>query len=115
MSIKEQDTIFPYKVKRKIVIFGQRPAWSKQIKQCLIDVVIIDKDDKRNYDSIIENADIIWIHNQLSHNYYNKILKSTRKYKKEVKYFCFKGGQSCAKQIVDYEEKGEYINYLITK
>lgn len=104
---------FPYKPKRKIVIFGQREAWFKGIKDCLIDVEIVcDKDSNRNYTNLIKRADIVWIHPKISHSLFGKINKTAKKLNKPLLYFRGKGGENCAKQIYNFEEKGEYISYL---
>ena len=43
----------------------------------------------------------------------DKILKETRKQKKDTKFFNFKGCQKCAEQIYLYENEGVYNNYLL--
>lgn len=109
----KKDNIFPYKPKRNIVVFGQREAWYKGIKQCLLDVKIIcDKDSNKNYKNIIKNADIVWIHTKMSHSFYNKINKTTKKLNKPIFYLRGLGGMESAMQIYNLEEKGEYTNYL---
>ena len=109
----EEKVDFPYRPKRNIVIFGQRPAWGKVIKQHLKDVEIICEDtSSKNYERKISEADLVWIHLKVSHSFYGKVLKSCRKYKIEVKHFYRQGGKSCAREVYNYEEKGEYINYL---
>ena len=109
----KKNNIFPYKPKRKIVVFGQRDAWYKGIKSCLTEVKIIcDKDSNRKYESIIKNADIVWIHCKVSHSFYEKINKAAKKLNKPLYYFRGLGGENCAMEIYNLEEKGEYINYL---
>ena len=106
--------IFPYKPKRKIVVFGQRDAWYKEIKQCLVDVKIVcDKDSNRKYESIIDSADLVWIHRKMSHSLYGKIKETAKKLNKPLLYLRGEGGQNSAMQIFEFEEKGIYINEYI--
>ena len=109
----DENIVFPYKPKRKIVVFGQREAWCKGIKPCLINVEIIcHKNSNKKYDSIIEKADVVWVHSEMSHSFFNKINKTTKKYNKQLLYLRGRGGKNSAEQIYLFEEKGEYINYL---
>lgn len=109
----EKENYFPYKPKRKIVVFGQREAWFKGIKECLIDVEIVcDKNSSKNYENLIKKSDVVWIHRKMSHSLFGKINKTAKKLNKPILYFRGLGGENCAKQIYNFEEKGEYISCL---
>ena len=108
--MKNDKNFFPYKPNKKTVIIGGTTAWSKQMKRLLPTVDIIPIDSKKNYKNIIANADVVWINDKISHNYYGKILNEARKQKKELKYFYYNGPESCVEQIYDYEILGKYYN-----
>ena len=111
----QEANIFPYKPKRKIVVFCQREAWYKGIKPYLVDVEIIcHKNTNKKYESIIQKADIVWVHDKMSHSFFDKINKTTKKLNKPLLYFRGKGGKNGAIQIYNYEEKGEYINSYLS-
>ena len=106
--------IFPYKPKRNIVVFGQRDAWYKGIKQCLINVKIVcDPVSNRNYESFIKKADVVWVHPKMSHSLFNKIKAIAKKLDKPFLYLDGRGGENSAVQIYNFEEKGEYNNKYI--
>ena len=111
--VKDKQKIFPYEPKRKIVVVGGSTAWSKEMKRLLINVDIVHVDSKKTYKNLILKADVVWINTWISHSYQEKILKITRKYNKDTKFFLFKGCRRCAEQIFVYEEDGTYENYLI--
>ena len=110
-QVKEK--IFPYEPTRKIVIMGGSTAWVKEMKRLLPSVEIIQTNNNGSFKNVISKAEVVWINTWISHNHQDKILKETRKQKKDTKFFNFKGCQKCAEQIYLYENEGVYNNYLL--
>ena len=62
---------FPYRTKRRIVVFGGHDSWTREIKPKLPDVRFVDREMLPNVE-MIKRADAVWIqHNALAHKFYN--------------------------------------------
>lgn len=96
----QQDIVYPYKVKKKIVVFGGHDAWLKVIRSMLEGVRFIDADMLPNT-GIIKNADTVWLQtNYMSHSGFYKIINTVRTYNVPIRYFRYNSAEKCAEQIV---------------
>lgn len=99
----------PYLAKRKILVFGTNSKWLKTLNQYILDITYYEETSKSDYSAKVRDADVIWYHPKIKkHANQDKLLKLVRKYKKNLKYFNFKGPKECANEIILYEEEGKY-------
>lgn len=91
---------FPYRTKRRIVVFGGHDSWTREIKPKLPDVRFVDREMLPNAE-MIKRADAVWIqHNALAHKFYYRIMDIVRKNDIPVYYFSYASASKCAEQIV---------------
>jgi hypothetical protein len=106
--IKTKQNI-PYLAKRNIVVFATNEKWINSLKECIPNIVCYDETSKSDYSAKVRDADVIWYHPKIKkHANQDKLLVLTRKYKKCILYFNFKGPKACAEEIILFEEEGKY-------
>lgn len=104
-ELDNDESMFPYTTKHRIVVFGGHETWLKAIKPRLPEVVFVDKTVVPN-ENMIRKADMIWIQsNAIGHAFYYKILDVTRKWDIPLHYFSFASAYKCAIQLVDEDKK----------
>ena len=102
-EITEVNLAFPFRVKRKTVVFGGHISWRNSIKQLLPDVVFVPA-EKLPDEQMIRHADVVWLQtNCLSHAFYYKIINIIRATKKELKIFTHSSSKKCAAELAEYE------------
>lgn len=98
-SVDKKFISFPYKAKKKIVVFGGHNTWRAEIKNKLPNVRFIDKDMPPNFE-MIKYADIVWIQpNAIAHSFYYRIKDMVAKHDIPIKYLTHPGTTKCAEQI----------------
>lgn len=98
---------FPYKISKRILVFGGHDSWLKIIKPMLEGVRWIDKDDRIIPDTI-KHADVIFLQtNAMSHRMFYAIEDCCKKYKKRMRYCCSASAERCARQIVEEDMRSE--------
>ena len=109
--MKEVKNEFPYLSKRNILVFGTNNKWLKSLNTYVLDITYFEETSKSDYSNKVKKADVIWYHPKIKkHANQDKLLKLVRKYKKNLKYFNFKGPKECANEIILYEEEGKYLS-----
>jgi hypothetical protein len=99
----------PYFAKRKIVVFATNDKWINSLKKRIPNIVCYDEKSKSDYSSKIRESDVIWYFTKIKkHANQDKLLVLTRKYKKRLLFFNFKGPNPCAEEIILFEEEGKY-------
>ena len=74
----------------------------------LIGVKYVDTEQRAFNPDLVRNADVVWIQNNcISHSQYGNIVKLTRQYGVQLRYFAFASAEKCAEQLVEWDlEKG---------
>lgn len=99
------DIVFPYKVNRKVVVFGGHDSWSRAIKPMIEGARFIYKDATPSSD-LIRNADVVWIQtNCLSHGSFWKIVEVAKNNGVPIRYFTNASAEKCAIQIAKEDEE----------
>lgn len=107
--MKNTEEHTPYFAKRNIVVFATSEKWVNSLKEYLPNIVCYNETSKSDYSAKVRDADVIWYHPKIKkHANQDKLLVLTRKYKKCVLYFNFKGPKACANEIIRFEEIGIY-------
>ncbi len=97
---------FPYKTKKRTVVFGGHDSFLRAIKPMLPEVKFVDGDSYGFDPQIIRNADAVWVQtNCISHSQYGIIASLTRKYDVQLRYFGFASAGKCAEQLIDWDSK----------
>lgn len=92
---------FPYRTKKRIVVFGGHETWLKAIRPLLPNVTFINRIQSPNAD-MIRAADVVWIQaNAIPHRNYYKIIHVVRANHVPVRYFGYASAMKCAMQVVE--------------
>ncbi len=98
---------YPYETARRTVVFGGHEGWLKAIRPMLPGVRFVDVSNYAFHPELVRNADVVWIQsNCISHTQYGNILKLTRQYGIQLRYFGYAGAEKCAEQLVVEDQKG---------
>lgn len=93
---------YPYETRQRTVVFGGHETWLKSIKPMLPTVRFVNIENYAFNPDIVRNADVVWIQNNcISHTQYGNIVKLTRQYGIQLRYFTYSSAEKCAEQLVD--------------
>ena len=97
---------FPYSPKKRTVVFGGHESWLKAIRPMLPGVKFVDVANYGFNPEIVRNSDVVWIQNNcISHSQYGSIVRITRQYGIQLRYFAYAGAEKCAEQLAEWDEK----------
>lgn len=97
---------YPYETARRTVVFGGHESWLKAIRPMLPGVRFVDVSNYAFHPELVRNADEVWIQsNCISHTQYGNIMKLTRQYGIQLRYFGYAGAEKCAEQLVVEDQK----------
>ena len=97
---------YPYRTKKRTVIFGGHDSFLKAIKPMLPEVRFVDAGNLAFDPEIIRNAEVVWIQNNcISHSQYWAIVKNCRLAGVQMRYFAYASAEKCAEQVVEWDEK----------
>ena len=97
---------FPYKTQKRTVVFGGHENFLKAIRPMLPDVRFVNVDNYAFNPEIVRNADVVWLQtNHISHTQYGNILRITRPYDIQLRYFDQGGAEKCAQQLAAEDMK----------
>ncbi len=89
----------PWKVKRRVVVFGGHDTWRKAVKPLLPGARFYDREVLPDLNAV-RGADVVWLQvNALSHKYYYRIIDAARKNGIPVRYFGSASAKKCAVQL----------------
>ena len=89
----------PWKVKRRVVVYGGHDSWRKAVKPLLPGARFYDREELMDLNAV-RGADVVWLQvNALSHKYYNRIIDAARKHGIPVRYFGSASAKKCAVQL----------------
>lgn len=101
----EEETVFPYEVRKETLIFGGHDTWEKAIKPMLTGNVRFISKELTFDTAIIRHAEVIWVQtNAMSHTQYYRVVDTSRLYKKPVRYFTNASAEKCALQVVENDQ-----------
>lgn len=93
----------PFRVERRLLIFGGHETWLKAIRPLLPGARFFDRETLADLNAV-RGADVIWIQpNALSHKFYYRVIDTARKYEIPVRYFAYASARKCAIQLVMLE------------
>ena len=102
----EKSYSYPYKTRKRIVIFGGHDSWLKAIKPMLPNAKFVDVDQYAFNQSLIRNAEVVWIQsNCMSHAQFSNVIGKIRQYGILVRYFAYASAEKCAEQLVTEDLK----------
>ncbi len=102
----EKNYSYPYKTKKRTVIFGGHDSFLRAIRPMLPEVKFVDVDHYGFDPQIIRNAETVWVQtNCMSHSQYGNITRLTRQYDVQLRYFGFASAEKCAEQLIDWDLK----------
>ena len=105
-KVKEQYS-YPYETKKRTVVFGGHDTWLKAIKPMLPKVKFVDVEQYSFSPELIRNADVVWVQNNcIGHSQFGNILKMTRQYGVQLRYFGYASAEKCAEMLVDWDCEG---------
>ena len=97
---------YPYRTKKRTVIFGGHDSFLKAIKPMLPEVRFVDAGNLAFDPDIVRNAEVVWIQNNcISHSQYWAIVKNCRLAGVQMRYFAYASAEKCAEQVVEWDEK----------
>lgn len=100
----ESQIVFPYRMQKRIVVYGGHESWRKAIRPMLPDVTFIPRGQKPNPE-LIRNQDQIWIQpNAMAHKDFYRLINSIRLYHIPVRYFSYASARKCAIQLVESDQ-----------
>ena len=98
---------FPYRIDRRIVVFGGHDSWAREMKPRFPDVRFVDREMQPNSD-MIRRADVVWIQaNALAHKHFYRIIDEVRKNGIPLRYFTYAGVNKCSEQLVLEDRKNK--------
>ena len=97
---------FPYTPKLRTVVFGGHDSFLREIRQKLPDITYVST-RLYNFDpNIIRNADVVWIQNNaISHPQYWRVIRISKIYGVQIRYFAYASAEKCAVQLVTEDSK----------
>ena len=97
---------YPYQTQKRTVIFGGHETFLKFIRPKFPDIKFVDTINYGFDPAIVKNADVVWVQtNCIAHAQYGNIVKITRKYGIQLRYFVYSSVEKCAEQIVKEDQK----------
>ena len=100
----EVQIMFPYRMKKRIAVYGGHESWRKAIRPMLPDITFIPRGQKPNPD-MIRNQDQIWIQaNAMAHKDFYRLINFVRLYHIPVRYFGYASARKCAIQLVKSDQ-----------
>lgn len=97
---------YPYETRKRTVVFGGHDTFLKAIRPLLPTVKFVDTQIYSFNPEIVRNADVVWIQNNcISHSQYGNIVKITRQYGIQLRYFAYASAEKCAEQLVTEDQK----------
>lgn len=101
----EEEIKYPYKTKKRTVVFGGHDSFLKVFRPLFPDVRFASPENLTFNPDIIRNADIVWIQNNcISHSQYWSIVKHCKKAGVQMRYFGYSSADKCARQLVMEDE-----------
>ena len=98
---------YPYETKKRTTVFGGHDTFLKAIKPMLPNVRFIDANYMTFSPELVRNADIVWVQtNCISHPMFWNVVKYTKQYGVQLRYFTQASAERCADQIVE-ADKGQ--------
>ena len=95
----ETEIQFPWRTRRRIVVFGGHPSWLREIRDRLPDVRFIQHTQRPDANTV-RNADEIWFQaNALSHSLFHTVMNLAEGRNIPIRYFCHASAQKCAVQL----------------
>ncbi len=89
----------PWRVRRRVAVFGGHDSWRKAVKPLLPGARFCDRETLPDVNTI-RGADVVWLQvNALSHKYYYRIIDAARKNDIPVRYFGSASAKKCAVQL----------------
>lgn len=90
----------PWRVTRRVLIFGGHETWLKAIRPLLPGARFFEPDSLPDL-GVLKSADVVWIQsNALSHKFFYRVINSARKENIPVRYFGYASARKCAEQLV---------------
>lgn len=101
----EEEIEFPYKTRKRTVVFGGHDSFLKVFRPLFPDVRFASPENLTFNPDIIRNAEIVWIQNNcISHSQYWSIVKHCKKAGVQMRYFGYSSADKCARQLVKEDE-----------
>jgi len=97
---------YPYETRKRTVVFGGHDTFLKAFRPMLPTVKYVDTAIYSFSPEIVRNADVVWIQNNcISHSQYGNIVRLTRQYGIQLRYFAYASAEKCAEQLVIEDQK----------
>ena len=97
---------YPYETRKRTVVFGGHDTFLKVFRPMLPTVKYVDTAIYSFSPEIVRNADVVWIQNNcISHSQYGNIVRLTRQYGIQLRYFAYASAEKCAEQLVIEDQK----------
>lgn len=97
---------YPYLTQKRTVIFGGHENFLKFIRPKFPDIKFVDTINYGFDPAIVKNADVVWVQtNCIAHAQYGNIVKITRRYGIQLRYFVYASVEKCAEQVVREDQK----------
>lgn len=93
---------YPYKLGKRMVIFGGHDGWLKVMRQRFPDARFMDEKNIAFNPDVIKNSDIVWVqNNSICHPQFWNVAKYVGIYNKQMRYFTSAGTERCSKQLME--------------